>query len=413
MIVSRRTTTTTGVDSLAAGPSPPPPPSRIPSTRDARLPKDKGKGKAVARKPWADGPWPLIETPSRTQRRFSSLLFSSSSPHRPNQQEQITHPALHVANELARTHNAMLRGLNALYLQAPFVRLRADVADFLFVARVWSGWVLDYHGLKETVMMPGFEAALGLEPGSLGLALRSLVFGDGGRGGIEEEDEGEKEEDGEGEDEGGKGVKDLPTLLRSVHSYAIDTTHSQPSTYSPSILQALLASLASVLVPHLHAQIPLMMQLKELCSPPSLSSSSYSSFSSSPQPSSPVPNSNSNSSTTASSLSSSKSKSKPKSTTTTTTTTTTASADRAARLTQIYLSAETSFSSKADRFTIPPLFVRLRDAAHDGASGGLSVPAVHAIADRLSPRHAGAWRFLPCDVWGRRRELEFLGELGG
>jgi hypothetical protein len=39
----------------------------------------------------------------------------------------------------------------------------------------------------------------------------------------------------------------------------------------------------------------------------------------------------------------------------------------------------------------------------------MSVLAIHAVADKLSPRFAGAWRFLPCDVWGRPRELPFMG----
>ena len=58
------------------------------------------------------------------------------------------------------------------------------------------------------------------------------------------------------------------------------------------------------------------------------------------------------------------------------------------------------------------MMVRLRDASYDGRGAWpkLSVPALHAIADKLSVLHAGSWRFLPCDVWGRPRELEFLGE---
>ncbi|UKZ74863.1 hypothetical protein TrVFT333_002533 [Trichoderma virens FT-333] len=61
---------------------------------------------------WADGPLELIETPSATR-------------------QIADHPAHYVANEMAFAHNAMLRGLNAIYLQAPYIP-RADVADFLF-----------------------------------------------------------------------------------------------------------------------------------------------------------------------------------------------------------------------------------------------------------------------------------------
>ncbi|KAJ8122658.1 hypothetical protein O1611_g9787 [Lasiodiplodia mahajangana] len=102
----------------------------------------KARGEAVVVKPWADQPWPLIETPSRTQ--------------------NITHPALHIANEIALIHNAMLRGLNAIYLQAPHVRKAQDVADLLFLTQSWSAWLLDHHNLKEGTMLPGFEAVLGV-----------------------------------------------------------------------------------------------------------------------------------------------------------------------------------------------------------------------------------------------------------
>ena len=123
--------------------------------------------------------------------------------------------------------------------------------------------------------------------------------------------------------------------------------------------------------------------------------------------------------------------------------------ERANKLTQIYAAAEAKAATSIDHFVIPPMIVRLRDATmamhipspssfslsnHSrrgsrsmGVSTGMggnsnvgggnkgdwprfSVPAIHAIADKLSARHEGAWRFLPCDVWGRPRELPFLGD---
>ncbi|KAI1118456.1 hypothetical protein F5Y14DRAFT_398498 [Nemania sp. NC0429] len=132
-----------------------------------------------------------------------------------------------------------------------------------------------------------------------------------------------------------------------------------------------------------------------------------------------------------------------------------AAEDRAAKLMQVYLSADARATASMDHFVVPPMIVRLRDTTTTAitattstttttttttshASGGrvgstglgtdagtaigmvgggghagdwprLSIPAVHAIADKLSPRHEGAWRFLPCDVWGRPRELPFSG----
>ncbi|KAI1773572.1 hypothetical protein F4818DRAFT_452997 [Hypoxylon cercidicola] len=332
-----------GIDSLSAGPSSLSP-SQL-STPDARPLVKKGKGVG---KPWADGPWPLIETPSRTQR--------------------LTNAALHIANELAHAHNAMLRGLNAIYLQAPFVGAPGDVADFLFLTQAWSAWVLDYHVLKESAMIPGFEAVLRLEPGRL----RAPTWNSSDDG-----------EDRSIENGKGKEAEDLAFLLQHIHGYAASTL-AQPASYSASTLQPLLLALASSLVPHLHNQITLLARMQDLCSPSASASSS--------PPSSP---------SSSSSLSLSM-----------------AAADEAAaranKLTQMHLSCESALADRMDRFVVPPMVVRLRDATYEGGAGGawprLSVPALHAVADRLSPRNAGAWRFLPCDVWGRPRELGFLGE---
>ncbi|KAI4864299.1 hypothetical protein F4820DRAFT_470636 [Hypoxylon rubiginosum] len=398
MLLSSRATMMS-IDEHSAGPSsfphpnPPPLSSKTSSRFHARPPVEKGKGVG---KPWADGPWPLIETPSRTQR--------------------LTSAALHIANELAHAHNAMLRGLNAIYLQAPFVTLPGDVADLLFLTRAWSAWVLDHHALKETAMLPGFEAALGLAPGSLRRrrATTPPTFRSGGGEEGEEggEEHGKSMENGNGN---GKGkveeAEDLALQLQRVHAYAASTL-AQPASYSGSTLRALLASLAASLVPHLHDQISLLARMQDLSSsssPSPFSSPSPSPYSSSSSTSSsirpPPPSSASSSSSSARSLSIA----------------TAAAADRAAaranKLTQTHLSCESALADRADRFVVPPMVTRLRDAAYDGRNGAaawprLSVPALHAIADRLSPRHAGAWRFCPSDVWGRPRELGFLGGEG-
>ena len=67
---------------------------------------------------------------------------------------------------MAFAHNAMLRGLNAIYLQAPQIP-PADAADFLFFVGSWGDWVLHHHQLEETMMFPGFEQIPGIRPGQL------------------------------------------------------------------------------------------------------------------------------------------------------------------------------------------------------------------------------------------------------
>ncbi|KAI1641392.1 hypothetical protein F4809DRAFT_7225 [Biscogniauxia mediterranea] len=303
-------------------------------------------GKA-ARKPWVDGPWPLIETPSNTQ--------------------SVTHPSLHIANEIAHIHNAMLRGLNAVYLQAPHVRQPADIADLMFLALAWSAWVLDHHTLKQTAMLPAFESVLGLQPGSLGSGSVSSSF--------------YKAPEDEGREEGGDD-DELATALQHVHAYAA-TAHADPATYDPVALRALLARLGDLLAPHLSRQVGVLAGTRELCSSSSSSSSPYSSSPFSPSSSS-------------SSFSSSA----------------TATANANALL-RAYAACAARAADALDRPAAAPMIVGLRDATYEAGRGRdwprLSVPAAHAVADRLAPRHAGAWRFLPCDVWGRPRELGFLG----
>ncbi|KAI1468120.1 uncharacterized protein F4812DRAFT_391475 [Daldinia caldariorum] len=419
----------------------------VTSTLDSRV--QAGKGNTTVRKQWADEPWPLIKVPSRTKLT-----------------KHAGHPVQHIVREVTNTHNAMLRGLNALYIQAPYVRLPADVADFCFLGRVWACWVKDYHNHKESVMIPKFEDALGLERGSLKL---TFVFSEGegkwmsngkgegnkskgkGRGRGRERGNGKgKEKEGEYTLEG-----NIPALVHNVLKY-VAATHVEPTSYSSSTLQTLLSSLASLLVPHLHEQIPLLQQMQDIClnslspsgsvspiptplsinstnstsssspsSPPSsvfipISSppSSFPSQSSLPKPE-PNPNPNLNPNP------------KPP------------AAIKSALLTQAHLSTLTSFSPSPslsplypllsfpsftpsspssrspslfplDPYTSLPMLVRLRDASYDARPGDghpwprLSVPALHAVADRLSAPHRGCWRFLPCDVWGRPAESAFL-----
>ncbi|KAI1495071.1 hypothetical protein F5X96DRAFT_690830 [Biscogniauxia mediterranea] len=309
-----------------------------PQTQAGPLISTSEAGKA-ARKPWVDGPWPLIETPSKTQ--------------------SVTHPSLHIANEIAHIHNAMLRGLNAVYLQAPHVRQPADIADLMFLAHAWSAWVLDHHTLKQTAMLPAFESVLGLQPGSLGSSSYKAP-----------EDEGQEgDEEGDDDDE-------LATALQHVHAYAA-TAHADPATYDPDALRALLARLGDLLAPHLSRQVGVLAGTRELCS------SSCSPFSSFPPTSPSSPSSSATATATANALM------------------------------RVYAACAARAADALDRPAAAPMIVGLRDATYEAGRGRdwprLSVPAAHAVADRLAPRHAGAWRFLPCDVWGRPRELGFLG----
>ncbi|TGJ82232.1 hypothetical protein E0Z10_g6534 [Xylaria hypoxylon] len=471
----------------------------------------KAKGEIVVMKPWADQPWPLIESPSRIQ--------------------HITHPALHIANEIADIHNAMLRGLNSIYLQAPHVQQARDIADLLFLTQSWSTWLLDHHHLKESVMLPGFEAVLGVPAGTLALP---SIQGPSAASSSSDRDitttttttTKRKDKEAYGEEE-----ETVSFLLHRVYAYA-SATHKDPQAYNATTLEGLLVALGDTLVPHFTRQVGLLASMREMCSgslpaantkrdgeipgrlplpmvtitrtasdtappstPPSTSppaSPSSSTFSgasasgtsaSSPAHSPPTaslslfPSTSarpqhhkiSNSVSSGSSGESNRTKTNGPDPGVRTLDVIDREAkdklararalleadDRINKLMQVYTTADTHAAVSIDHFVIPPMIVRLRDSTassspalsrtassmslsssssfgsrkgsksmgmgmgmggNGGVGGGnkgdwprMSVPAIHAIADKLSPRHEGAWRFLPCDVWGRPRELPFLG----
>ncbi|KAH9892357.1 hypothetical protein F4778DRAFT_784720 [Xylariomycetidae sp. FL2044] len=432
------------------------------------------KGSKEVRRPWVDGPWPLLETPGRTQ--------------------LTNHPALHIANDIAHIHNAMIRCLNALFIQAPHVRTPTDVADFLFLAQSWAAWVRDYHALKEKMMYPGFEAVLGLPAGCLGgmgtgngspgAGSMGGLFGDGGEDYYYSQERSRRQSRGEenlneillpadsheivvsgGEEEEGdhqEGVNNnlhlslvVERRLQHLHAYA-STTAAEPEHYSWTKFQALLAALAPPLVHGtLAPQIPRLVRMRDLllCSGPSSSVPAI------PVPI-PITSPGSSSSSNASLRSTSSSGDNANSASSSSALRRRDPLARANDLLQVYLAAEAAFNNAMDRHVVPPMIVRLRDVTYEtpgfGSSVGvvgekgmersksksksrnrnrdayyrmraspagglgvgagrwprLTVPAVHAVADVLSRKHRGSWRFLPCDVWGRPRELGWVGGEG-
>jgi hypothetical protein len=71
------------------------------------------------------------------------------------------------------SHNCLLRGLNAIVLQAPYVQCPGsstysarDVRDLLFYVASWVKTVKWHHHTEETCIFPGIEALAG-NPGML------------------------------------------------------------------------------------------------------------------------------------------------------------------------------------------------------------------------------------------------------
>lgn len=262
---------------------------------------------SIARRPWADEPWPLFETPGKTH--------------------NAAHPAIHIANEAAHTYNAMFRGINSIFLQAPFVTAAQDVSDFLFLTHCLGCWIAQHHKTLYSRVYPKYEAILG-QPGALVTSSPSQP----------EEDD----------------LSFLPILEAMIH-YAAET---QPQTYDPAVLLGLLDSLAPGLHAHAFAQIVKAISMEPLCGEPG----------------------------------------------------TPGGGRRAVGLLNAWRALEAETGAAPDRPSLLPMLVRLRDTTFEGGNDWPRIPvlAVHAIASRLSPAHAGAWNFLPCNVWGKPRELPFL-----
>jgi hemerythrin-like domain-containing protein len=92
-------------------------------------------------KPWADKPFELLLIPGQ-----------------PGAQTCSNPEVLDVCIEMANVHNTLLRGLNSIYLQAPYVSKPTDVADFMLYTKAWADTVHHHHSLEEKIFFPAVEA---------------------------------------------------------------------------------------------------------------------------------------------------------------------------------------------------------------------------------------------------------------
>jgi hemerythrin-like domain-containing protein len=84
---------------------------------------------------WADGPFPLVPT--------SKSSKPSAKPE-----------TIFIADDMANAHNALIRCLNSMYLQSPYVKQPADVKDLLQYAKFWVDWVHHHHYWEENMFFP-------------------------------------------------------------------------------------------------------------------------------------------------------------------------------------------------------------------------------------------------------------------
>ncbi|KAI1401119.1 hypothetical protein F4819DRAFT_459259 [Hypoxylon fuscum] len=96
---------------------------------------------AAAGQPWADAPIALVATPQYETKKTD--IFTTGATH------------------MALLHNAILRGYNSIYQQAPHVASPTDKADFVGYARTWHKFVASHHDDEEAVLFPQVAAVLG------------------------------------------------------------------------------------------------------------------------------------------------------------------------------------------------------------------------------------------------------------
>ena len=64
---------------------------------------------------------------------------------------------------MALVHNLIIRGLNSVYLQAPNIKEKKDITDFLTYMYSWSLLVHMHHDNEESMIFPLLEQSIGID----------------------------------------------------------------------------------------------------------------------------------------------------------------------------------------------------------------------------------------------------------
>jgi len=132
---------------------------------------------------------------------------------------------------MAHAHNAVLRGVNSIYLQAPNVKKEKDIEDLLFLTKVWTKWLINHHEIEEDRIFPGFEKIIG-KPGLLKVNVEQHHIFSGG--------------------------------LEDLLAYATSTS---PKDYSSEKLRAIIDGFSKPLCTHLHEEIDTLLSLRSYDGP--------------------------------------------------------------------------------------------------------------------------------------------------
>jgi hemerythrin-like domain-containing protein len=165
---------------------------------------------------WADTPFALLKIPGQ-----------------PDAPVCANPGVLSVAIEMV--HNVLLRALNAIYHQAPFVQLPSDVADFMLYVTAWADTVHHHHSLEESMFFPKMEAIAR----EAGIANWEGMMG----GNVEQHHEFEPK---------------IAGLVKWAEKVA-----AGQETYEAAELKKLIDDFAPVLTQHLHDEIDTLIRLEK------------------------------------------------------------------------------------------------------------------------------------------------------
>ena len=141
------------------------------------------------------------------------------------------HSYVHVSSEMAHVHNVLIRGLNAIVQQAPYVTSKKDTKDLLVYVSCWVKMVEHHHDTEESFIFPELEKFAGKRGLMDDPKHQHELFHDG-----------------------------LERLLKYAES-------TQPENYrwdGPGGMKEIVDSFSKELMDHLCAEIDLFLALKDL-----------------------------------------------------------------------------------------------------------------------------------------------------
>ncbi len=114
---------------------------------------------------WADTPYSLISTQPFSKDVILLTTYGSPCGQNADFLEQDSHSAYYVATQMALAHNGILRGLNAMYLQATNIPSKdlETIRDFLTYCQRWCESMHHHHDAEETKFFPDVELLSGVK----------------------------------------------------------------------------------------------------------------------------------------------------------------------------------------------------------------------------------------------------------